>query len=267
MNYKLPLKELSINDVFNSSDNVIYEIPIYQRNYAWGKDEIETLVHDIFDACTKKKSKYFIGTLVTYSKDENTFEVIDGQQRLTTLFLILKALNKEVRNRLAYRARKRSNETIKDIPNFKHDYLDKGIEGGYENAKHAIEEIVAKKEEKQFAEYLLNNVHIIHYRVPKDVDLNHYFEVMNSRGEQLEKHEIVKANLINKLTNKDDKSKFAAIWEACSVMNTYIQTKAGVKDYFDENSKTVCIEPALCSVEGGYMTDDADRVHYLLEIT
>ena len=47
----------------------------------------------------------------------------------------------------------------------------------------------------KFKEYFLNHVHIIHYRVPKDVDLNHYFEVMNSRGEQLEKHEIVKAKL------------------------------------------------------------------------
>ena len=40
--------------------------------------------------------------------------------------------------------------------------------------------------------HTLKSVKIIHYRVPKDVDLNHYFEVMNSRGEQLEKYEIIK---------------------------------------------------------------------------
>lgn len=107
MDKNLPLNELSINDIFNGSDNVTYEIPIYQRNYAWEKDEIAALVRDVWDACEKNKVAYFIGTLVTYDRGDSTFEVIDGQQRLTTLFLILKALKQEVRNKLTYRARKR----------------------------------------------------------------------------------------------------------------------------------------------------------------
>lgn len=230
------LKELSINDVFNSSENITYEIPIYQRNYAWEKDEIEALVLDVWDACDKNKGVYFIGTLVTYDKGDNTFEVIDGQQRLTTLFLIMRALKQEMKNKLTYRARKRSNETIKTIPYFHYDNLDSGIKKGYDNAKNAIEEFVEEENKKQFATYLLNHVHIIHYRVPKDVDLNHYFEVMNSRGEQLEKHEIVKAKLMT-ILDESDKAKFAAIWEACSEMNTYIQTKVSVKAYFEDNLK------------------------------
>ena len=234
--YSLPLIELSIDDVFNSNENVTYEIPIYQRNYAWGKDEISALVRDVWDACKKNKGTYYIGTLVTYDKGDNTFEVIDGQQRLTTLFLILRALQQEMRNKLTYRARKRSNETIRKIPDFKHDHLDDGIKRGYEDAITSIEEIVEKEEVIQFADYLLKQVHIIHYRVPKDVDLNHYFEVMNSRGEQLEKHEIVKAKLMNKL-NEIDRIKFSTIWEACSEMGTYIQTKVGVKEFFENNYK------------------------------
>lgn len=237
MNNNLPLKELSINEIFNGSDNVTYEIPIYQRNYAWEKDEIATLVRDVWDACKKTKAVYYIGTLVTYDNDNTIFEVIDGQQRLTTLFLILRALNKEVRNKLTYRARKNSNETIKNIPDFNNSYIDNGIKDGYTNATQAIKEIVEDGEKEQFANYLLNSVHIIHYRVPKDVDLNHYFEVMNSRGEQLEKHEIVKAKLMNVLTDERDKVKFAAIWDACSEMNTYIQTKSGVEAYFVNNLK------------------------------
>ena len=237
MNYNnLPLKELSINDIFNSSEVVYYEIPIYQRNYAWEKDEIAELVRDVWDAYGKKKEVYYIGTLVTYDKGDNTFEVIDGQQRLTTLFLILKVLKQDVRNKLTYRARRRSNETIEKIPSFNHDYLDDGIKAGYENAVHAIEEIVGKEEMvNKFAAFLLNHVHIIHYSVPKDIDLNHYFEVMNSRGEQLEKHEIVKAKLMSVLDNEKDKAKFAAIWEACSEMDTYIQTKEYLKPYFTDN--------------------------------
>ena len=236
MEKNLPLKELSINDVFNGSDNVTYEIPIYQRNYAWEKDEIAALVRDVWDACEKSKGIYYIGTLVTYDNDNTIFEVIDGQQRLTTLFLILRALDKEVKNMLTYRARRKSNETIKNLPNFS-GLNDNGIKTGYNNAVLAIKEIVEDGRKEQFANYLLNSVHIIHYRVPKDVDLNHYFEVMNSRGEQLEKHEIVKAKLMNVLTDERDKAKFAAIWDACSEMNTYIQTKSGVETYFVNNLK------------------------------
>ena len=72
----------------------------------------------------------------------------------------------------------------------------------------------------------MNNVHIIHYQVPRDIDLNHYFEIMNSRGEQLEKHEIVKARLLATLKNdKNLGSKFNTVWECCSEMNVYIQQK------------------------------------------
>lgn len=232
-----PLNELSINGVFNSNENITYEIPIYQRNYAWEKEQIAALVRDVWDACDKKAETYYIGTLVSYDKGDNTFEVIDGQQRLTTLYLILKALGLEVRNNLTYRARKNSNETIKNLPNISTSHSDDGIKDGYKNATQAIKEIVEDRRKEQFANYLLNSVHIIHYRVPKDVDLNHYFEVMNSRSEQLEKHEIVKAKMMNVLINESDKAKFAAIWDACSEMNVYIQTKENVQPYFVNNYK------------------------------
>ena len=82
-----------------------------------------------------------------------------------------------------------------------------------------------------FRDYFLNKVHIIHYQVPKDIDLNHYFEIMNSRGEQLEKHEIIKARLIEKL-NDEDKAKFNHLWESCSEMSVYIQQKFSNQSFF-----------------------------------
>ena len=69
------------------------------------------------------------------------------------------------------------------------DENDMGILNGFHYAKEALKEIVGDKKTdiESFKSFFLDKVHIIHYRVPKDVDLNHYFEVMNSRGEQLEK--------------------------------------------------------------------------------
>jgi hypothetical protein len=224
----LPLKEQSIAEIYNGN-KVTYEVPIYQRNYAWEEDEITALIQDVYDAFLQNrnvisKSTYFIGTLVSYHKGDQVYEVIDGQQRLTTINLVLSALKLPRQNKLTYRARKRSNETIKSIPDFNVDEKDTGIINGYHYALNAINKIVPEKDLESFKEYFQENVHLIHYNVPKDIDLNHYFEIMNSRGEQLEKHEIIKARLIEKL-NEVDKVKFSHLWENCSEMSVYIQQR------------------------------------------
>lgn len=232
MRNEISLEELNIDQIyFNDNPHIIYQIPIYQRNYAWEDTEINTLVKDILDS-VDKKAVYYIGTLVTYKRGENIYEVIDGQQRLTTINLILNALNIKPKNTLTYTAREVSKNTIERLPDFPEEY-DKGIEKGYKFAKAAIDNIVGDQE-KTFKEYFLHNVKIIHYRVPKDVDLNHYFEVMNSRGEQLEKHEIVKASLSTHLKG-NSLTTFGIIWEKCSDMNRYIQQKYDNPKLFGDN--------------------------------
>lgn len=234
------LEDCSIKDIYfsNRGASILYKIPIYQRNYAWEREEIYSFIKDVYDSKSVEKSVYYIGTLVTYKRDENIFEVIDGQQRLTTIYIILKALGIDtIANRLTYSARKVSAATIEKMPMFG-DENDMGILKGFNYAKEALHEIIGDKKTniETFKDYFLKNVHIIHYRVPKDVDLNHYFEVMNSRGEQLEKHEIVKAILCQQLTGDDDAmEKFSCIWEACSDMNFYIQQKLPVEKVFGTN--------------------------------
>ena len=236
------LEDCSINDIYfsNRGVSVLYKIPIYQRNYAWEREEIYALIKDVHDSL--EKSVYYIGTLVTYKRDENIFEVIDGQQRLTTIYIILKALDIEtIANRLTYSARKISAMTIEKMPKFGEE-KDQGIVDGFNYAKEALKDIVGEKKAEidTFKDYFLKKVHIIHYRVPKDVDLNHYFEVMNSRGEQLEKHEIVKAILSKQLIGDDvAMEKFSRIWEACSDMSFYIQQKfPGMTGVFGETMES-----------------------------
>lgn len=240
------LEECSINDIYfsNRGASILYKIPIYQRNYAWEREEIYALIKDVYDSL--KKPVYYIGTLVTYRCEDNVFEVIDGQQRLTTIYIILKALGIEtISNTLTYSARKVSAATIEKMPNFG-DEKDPGIYHGFEYAKDSLSSIVGdeKADIDAFKDYFLNNVHIIHYRVPKDVDLNHYFEVMNSRGEQLEKHEIVKSKLCEQLIGDDvAMEKFSRIWEACSDMNFYIQQKLpGMTSVFGRTMESFDIE-------------------------
>jgi len=237
MEKALPLEENSIYQIYlESQEAKTFIIPVYQRNYAWEEDEITALIKDVHDSFLKKsKAPYYIGTLVTYKRGDSEYEVIDGQQRLTTIYIILKAMGiKDFRNKLTYSARKVSALTIQRLDNYPElgDVVDGGIRNGYKFAQDAISTIVRESELKDFEQYFLHYVHIIHYRVPKDVDLNHYFEVMNSRGEQLEKHEIVKSTLSQYLKNKKELATFNRVWEACSEMNIYIQQAFPNNDVF-----------------------------------
>ncbi len=231
---ELPLREISIDQLFMGNDRKIYEIPIYQRNYAWEKDEISALVHDVYDAYEKDSGQpYYIGTLVSYHKGDGIYEIIDGQQRLTTIRILLGVLGIQPTSKLTYRARKKSDDTLKAIPRvekgqkneprFEIDEKDLGIEYGFRYAKSAIEELGLADCEDGFIEYFRRNVRIIHYVVPKDIDLNHYFEIMNSRGEQLEKHEIEKAKLMQQLKDGDERLVFSRIWDCCAEMSAYTQ--------------------------------------------
>lgn len=228
----LPLVERSIYQVYlESQETKTYIIPVYQRNYAWEEDEITALIKDVYDSFRKNpKAPYYIGTLVTYKRGDSNYEVIDGQQRLTTIYIILKTFGfKHIRNELTYSARKVSASTIKKLDSMLDKNPDLGeeedasIRNGHMFAVKAINSIVNESERKAFEQYFLHSVHIIHYSVPKDVDLNHYFEVMNSRGEQLEKHEIVKSTLSQYLKDKTEMATFSRVWEASSEMNIYIQ--------------------------------------------
>lgn len=235
MNEKeLNLKVMSIGELFLSGEKCTYEIPVYQRNYAWGEDEIKALIQDTFDAfeeCSEhpeEESKpYYVGTLVTYKRENQRYEVIDGQQRLTTIRLLLSALGMEgkIQNQLTYRAREKSNETIPVVSSpeklSRLREADDGIVYGFQCVQKELGDIVSDKRD-DYSDFFISRVKLIRYEVPKDIDLNQYFEVMNSRGEQLEMHEIEKALLMRHL-GSSERIVFNRIWESCSRMGVYIQ--------------------------------------------
>src|SRR5699024_1619861 len=107
------LMEISIDKLFNQGNR--YVVPIYQRNYAWDDFDREQLLEDIMDYI-ETDDEYFLGSLIVFEKEDSVYEVIDGQQRLTTLFILLAALQEKVdRNSLTFEARKKSNYTLEQI--------------------------------------------------------------------------------------------------------------------------------------------------------
>ncbi|MFB2539364.1 MULTISPECIES: DUF262 domain-containing protein [unclassified Acinetobacter] len=216
-----------------------YLIPIYQRNYAWGDTEIELLLTDIYQAFMRNKEKnYYIGSLVV-SKNQQYFEVIDGQQRLTTFTLLMGFLRHKFSyldlpkcKNIGFEYRESSNQVLNQVFTLQDFSKINDFDQHFKMALKSIEKHWGDKEQ-DFAEFLLNQVQIIRTEVPPQTDLNHYFEIMNTRGEQLEKHEILKSRLMSKLsTNHAEKNEsqslaseqiaFAKIWEACSDMSRYV---------------------------------------------
>ena len=218
-NAKEYVKTLTVSDLFDNENKCNYIIPIYQRNYAWGDDEISSLLQDIKNACEKNKEQdknYYIGSLVVYCRDNGDFEVIDGQQRLTTLTLIMHHLDKLVFRNVSFEHRDESEQALSNLNSEK---LPSNFSQALKTIKKVIDEWGNNKDE--IVKFLLDNVEIIRTEVPEGTDLNHYFEIMNTRGEQLEKHEILKARLMKELPISEQ-SLFAKIWDACSDMSRYV---------------------------------------------
>lgn len=236
-------KSLSIGALISS--NATYFIPLYQRDYAWTDKEVRQLLSDIASACASKKNCYHVGNLVVDKKEDGAeYEVIDGQQRLTTFHLINAALGfckVDQANVRFSQLRPKAEKFIKRLyANF--DYALSDISDAPTQMrstasciKYIWNEVLDSypiKDDTELKSYIRDKVEIIRIPVPEYTDLNRYFEVMNSRGEQLEKHEVLKANLMARLKVKeanlmarlevkDGQGYFSQIWDKCSDMNSF----------------------------------------------
>ena len=226
-----------------------YVIPIYQRNYDWGEREALQLLEDISDYAQKNKEQnkkqnegqpYYIGSAVVFLRTahgETYFETIDGQQRLTTLTILACLLKHQKRAdwfekpNLSYDHRKEADEALMMLVNgqlSQHPSAQNIVSVYRLFEKHLQPMLTAKELDLEtFGDYLFEKVIILRIPVPQDTQLNHYFEIMNTRGEQLEKHEVLKAVLMGKL-EREEHHLFHLIWEACSDMSAYVQMNFSV---------------------------------------
>ncbi|WP_295020245.1 DUF262 domain-containing protein [uncultured Porphyromonas sp.] len=229
------IQELRILDDETLFDKEVhYVIPRYQRAYAWEDKEIVQLIDDINDST----GDYYIGSLVVakVKGKEETYEVVDGQQRLTTLYLLLhylvsrRRLEREVGKTLSFDCRPNSNYTLVHIQDLLSkekplaDDMDR-IEQSILNGLKVIEQKFTVGDVIDVEAFIERLKSVILYRieVPEHTDLNRYFEIMNTRGEQLEQHDILKAKLMGYLSDRREQEFFSRVWNACSDMTGYVQ--------------------------------------------
>lgn len=222
--------------IFSGSN---YIIPLYQRAFAWSDKEISQLIDDVYGFAAEN---YYIGSLVVKSRKEGYegYEVIDGQQRLTALYLLLNYLGyRWQKNSLCYECREKSNYTLNRLNETSpgSDCMSElaeedKIEQTLLKGRSIIDQKLAGKKDVQKLKEKLARVVLFRIEVPEHTDLNRYFETMNSSGEQLEQHDIVKANLMKLLQDDAEESQgederlrkiFACVWDACRDMNGYVQ--------------------------------------------
>lgn len=180
-------------------------IPGYQRGYRWTEQQVNDLLNDIKEFKSENNSWYCLQPLVVMKKDgkDEKWEVIDGQQRLTTIYLILACLGVTDKYTIEYKTRKGSKGFLENISEKAEDETKENIDffymhKAYETINNFFEE---KKNQEDFKDKLLNNVKFIWYDVGNlDEEKKHnLFGNLNSGKIALTNAELIKALFLNKV--------------------------------------------------------------------
>ncbi|WP_120859267.1 DUF262 domain-containing protein [Helicobacter pylori] len=245
---KIESEDSYLQDILK--DKLYYQIPIYQRPYQWTEENCEKLLDDLFfNYEDDRESDYFCGSLVLVKSDPNsktaTYDIVDGQQRLSTFILLAKVLATLYFERLdpeyleylqaswkdRYTERKRlSFNTIGS--NAKYDFQDalehfndsqasknKIIENNYLKNAICLKNYLEKKEIKNinnFIDWLYCNVVFVTITCPDADKALRIFNVLNARGLALNATDIFKGELLKKLTEEKEQEELATRWEDLS---------------------------------------------------
>ncbi|WQX09367.1 DUF262 domain-containing protein [Helicobacter pylori] len=238
-----------LKDILATALVSYYQIPDYQRPYQWTEKNCEKLLDDLFSSYEYyKESGYFCGSLVLVKSDPNsktaTYDIVDGQQRLSTFILLAKVLA-DLYNGLdpeyleylqaswkdRYTERKRlSFNTIGS--NAEYDFQDalehfndsqasknKIIENNYLKNAICLKNYLEKKEIKNinnFIDWLYCNVVFITITCSDADKALRIFNVLNARGLALNATDIFKGELLKELAKEEDQKKLVSRWNALS---------------------------------------------------
>jgi raw score 3.25 len=202
-------------------------VPDYQRGYRWGTSEVELLLNDITENGKQHRQNYYLQPIVVKAIGKNNYELIDGQQRLTTLYLILSYLRKQlpsarIRYDITYETRKETHDYLQNIDfSKKEDNIDfffianafETIEGWFEKKQKNGEDLLGVC--INFYQQLNDNVKIIWYEPDENVSGVELFTRLNIGRIPLTNSELVRALFLSRncgLTN-GRQLEIAAEWD------------------------------------------------------
>lgn len=247
---KIASKLYSLTDIVEESPHWHFNIPIYQRLYVWGEVQVLTLLNDLVNAYERGEDLFFLGGTLLVEQDGvrgRHFDLIDGQQRFTTLWILCYAWqealkpfltvteNTRTQTRLRFAIRPEVNHFLETLTFGTHgqpiaeDEATKRMRNALDLMRSVFEkrplpEGVKNKEAHLtgLTGFVFGKVKFVITTVPRETDLNKLFEVINNRGVQLQHHEILKARMLDALT-ETERAPYAVLWEACADMDSFIE--------------------------------------------
>lgn len=242
----------SVNGIF--SDAYVFEMPTHQRPYVWTTEETDDLLRDLWAALDNQDEAYFLGSIVLIrNSDSGTYQVIDGQQRLTTLtmlFCVLRELSddpdskdsldsyvREKGNRFAG-SRDRFRLSIKQRDN---DFFQENVQEAnklsgffqkgnksptyktdsqkkiFDNVSRLWKKLEGKSTERRDAlsKFIVQRCYFVVVTASDKTSAHRIFSVLNTRGLNLEAIDILKAEVLGQVSeaNKDKEEEYTEKWE------------------------------------------------------
>ena len=252
---KLNIDQLTILQLFGN-DKTKFLIPDYQRPYAWGKTECQTLWDDLFNfsfpendcSLFNRNDDYFLGPIVMFKNDNGEMEIIDGQQRLTTLMLLLRAFYEGFGHMEDYESKSTSKnieQCIWETDEFEKadksslkinsevandadkkqfsDILKTGSISGNEKSNYAINYKFFQEKISEFRQNFASYFSFFPNRIMKNCILLpieaesqdtalRIFSTLNDRGKPLSDADIFKAQFYKYYSDKGEKDTFIEKW-------------------------------------------------------
>lgn len=229
-------------------DDYVFEMPSHQRPYAWTTEETDELLRDLWAALDNHDEAYFLGSIVLIrNPNSGSYQVIDGQQRLTTLtmlFCVLRELSDDPeskdsldiyvrekgnrfagsRDRFRLSIRQRDNEFFRENVQ-KSDRLSDFIQKGnkfstdsqkkiFDNVSSLWEQLKGESTERRDAlsEFIIQHCYLVVVTASSITSAHRIFSVLNARGMNLEATDILKAEVLGEVKrNKEDE--YTRKWE------------------------------------------------------
>jgi hypothetical protein len=164
----------------DSIADICLTIPNYQRPYKWTAKNAMQLLDDMLEAKEENKEVYRIGTLILHRGVDSTHSIVDGQQRLITLSLLLKAFGEDHINFLS-----------RPLPN--NSYNSRNVSNNYRALERRVGNIPDKKDREELLDYIKNHCELIVVITSDVSEAFQFFDSQNARGKKLYPHDLLKA--------------------------------------------------------------------------
>ena len=196
--------KITHSDDGNELDNIVLRIPEYQRPYKWTAKNANQLLDDIVEAMNANKEVYRVGTLILH-KDQEGFNIVDGQQRTITFSLLLKALDNDLV--IPFLNQKLSDNDF-NMRNVMNNYrsIMRRLEPLRDDRDHEIRELEA---------YVKDRCEMIIVITDDLSEAFQFFDSQNARGKALYPHDLLKAYHLREMRSLDVLSteQIVKMWE------------------------------------------------------